>query len=245
MLNSLSTLLHLHLLYPTTITNTHCITCNVHESQLHWLTCPTSQILSSVISNTIQQFFNSSHLDIIYIQLQNLYTELNNYSCLFLNFITNNNINIYSTIYRFVLNTLILTIQKYTNTNQTTTDITIKFLIQLSQNIYNQIWKPYCTKLANWKQQHNISTRPTHIQTNSHNNSNNTEHIHYPRSLYTYNCICGLADQQHVGDEHNICPPIGMAKKKTSIWISEWIKYSTPTNNIINYQITNTLTNRI
>ena len=93
--------------------------------------------------------------------------------------------------------------------------------MKLSDEIYNQIWKPYCIKLANWKHQHNILTRPAHIQSNTRNNSNNTRSTHYPRSLYTYNCICGLADQQHIGDEHNICPPTGMMKKKTSIWISK------------------------
>ena len=221
MLNSLPTLSHLHILYPTIITNTNCITCNIYESQVHWLTCPTPQILSSVISNTILQFFNSSRLDITHIQLQNLHTELNNHSCLSLNLITNNNTNIYSTIHGFVPNTLILTIRKYTNTNQTATDITIKFLIQLSQNIYNQIWKPYCIKLSDWKKQHNIPNRLSSNQPTSQNNTSTT--VLWTRTLYTYSCDCGLPDQKHTGDFYDtyICSPQGKANKKLLKWIPE------------------------
>ena len=167
-----------------------------------------------MMNNTIQQFFNSSRLKVTNTELQELHNKLFNHQCLALNNYNPNHTNVYTTLQEYVSQLLIQTIREYTDSNQTATNITIKFLIKLSHNIYNQIWKPYCTKLANWKQQHNIPTRPTHIQTNSCNNSNNTEHIHYPRSLYTYNCICGLADQQHIGDEHNICPPIGMTKKK-------------------------------
>ena len=50
---------------------------------------------------------------------------------------------------------------------------------------------------------------------------------------------------QHIRDNYNICLPLGRARRKISIWITEWIQYSTPTNNIINYQINNTITTQI
>jgi len=113
----------------------------------------------------------------------------------------------------------------------------IKFLIQLSQNIYNQIWKPYCIKLSEWKQQNNI---PNQLSRNQSTNSNNTSKpTSQTRISYTYNCTCGLPDQQHTGDFYNsyICPPQGKANKKLLKWLSEWINHSTPTNNILYYQI--------
>src|SRR6185295_7630172 len=80
MLGILPTLSHLHSLYPTIYPNSYCITCNTFDGQLHWLLCPNSQTLNSTITNTIQQFFNYSWLDITTIQLQELYNKLTNHS---------------------------------------------------------------------------------------------------------------------------------------------------------------------
>ena len=129
MLGILPTLSHLHSLYSTIYSNSYCIICNKYDSQLYWLLCPNSQILSSTIVNTIQQFFNYLRLDITTIQLQELHNKLTNHSCLSLNNLIRNYTNIYTTIQGFVLITLINTIQEYTTNNQLVTDIIIKFLI--------------------------------------------------------------------------------------------------------------------
>jgi uncharacterized protein YqfB (UPF0267 family) len=160
MLGILPTLSHLHSLYPTIYPDKYCISCNTYDSQLHWLTCPNSHILNSTIINTIQQFFNNSRLDITTIQLQELHDKLINHPSISLTNLSRNYTNIYTTIQGFIPITLINTIREYTTSNQSATDTTIKFLIQLSQNIYNQIWKPYCIKLSEWKQQNNIPNQP-------------------------------------------------------------------------------------
>ena len=139
MLGILPTLSHLHFLYPTIYSNSYCIICNTNDSQLYWLLCPNSQILHSTIINTIQQFFNHSQLDITTTQLQELHNKLTNHSCLSLNNLIRNYTNIYTTIQDFVPNTLINTVQEYANSNYLATNNTIKFLIQPSQNMYNQI----------------------------------------------------------------------------------------------------------
>lgn len=185
----------------------------------------------------IQQFFNYSWLDITTIQLQELHNQLTNHPCLSPNNLIRNHTNIYTTIQGFVPFSLINTIREYTTSNQLATDITIKFLIKLSQNIYNQIWKPYCIKLSEWKQQNNI---PNQLLCNQQTNYTNTfRSSTQARTVYTYSCTCGLPDQQHTGDFYNsyTCPPQGKANKKLTKWISEWINYSTPTNHILHYQI--------
>jgi len=139
MLNILPTLSHLHLTYPATFSNINCISCNAHEGQWHWLTCPNTPNLSFMMNDTIQQFFNSSRLEVTNTKLQELHNKLFNHQCLALNNCNPNNTNVYTTLQRYVPQLLIQTIREYTDSNQTATNITIKFLIKLSHNIYNQI----------------------------------------------------------------------------------------------------------
>ena len=88
------------------------------------------------------------------------------------------------------------------------------------------------TNLSQWKQQNHIPPRPNHSTTTTHiTNTRNTTQLRIPN---TYSCLCGLPDQQH---NNNICPPLGKAIRKISLWTITWIKYSTLTNNILYYQI--------
>ena len=53
MLNILPTLLHLYLTYSAAFSNINYISCNAHEQQWHWLTCPNTPNLSFTINDTI------------------------------------------------------------------------------------------------------------------------------------------------------------------------------------------------
>ena len=79
--------------------------------------------------------------------------------------------------------------------------------------MHEQLWKPYCAKLAEWKSANNIPKNFAHKQ-KSPQKSSSRSHI-----IYTYNCPCGSSDQKH--DEiDQTCPPLGQAQKKISIWIN-------------------------
>ena len=69
MLNLLPTKQHLNLLYPSIITGINCIQCNTRETSIYWLICSHGISFSSIITTMIQQFFNSTRLDITNMQL--------------------------------------------------------------------------------------------------------------------------------------------------------------------------------
>lgn len=232
LLNSLPTLSHFHNLYPNIYTNINCISCNTYEHSYHWIICPNSTPISSIISQTITQTLTPNSIDLSEHQLSQLHYLLLQLPCLSPN--TPNPANhpdFYTTIRGYIPKAIIDSINTYTNSHKAALNITIKFLLKLSHNIYEQIWKPYCTNLSNWKKIHNI---PHRIQppTSSTQSTHTTSRL---RIQYTYNCICGLPDQKHI--ETNTCPPLGLARRKINIWSDMWIKYSTSTNQILNIQI--------
>ena len=236
LLNILPTLANLHALYPTNFPTINCITCNIHEHPFHWLLCPNTSTLNNIIHQAILDNINTSLLDITTTDLQILQTRLIQNPNLSLTSTSSHQTNIYTTLQGFVPIDLISTIRPYTSSNSEATRITIKLLIKISQQIYEQIWKPYCIRFSQWKKTHNIPTynytRQNSIPRKPRNHSQNTLQ---PRQHYTYSCICGLPDQQH--SDNNTCPPLGKALRKIDLWINEWILYSTPTNHILHYQI--------
>src|SRR5690242_11330760 len=137
MLGILPTLPYLYIQYPDIFPNTNCIICKNHKGHTHWLTCPGLPDLKLTIKDTIQEFFHSSRLDIMTSQLHDLHNKLSNLYCLSLNQQQSNNINIFTTIKGYIPLLLIQTIQEYTDSHKAAITITIKFLLQFTQNIYN------------------------------------------------------------------------------------------------------------
>ena len=87
-----------------------------------------------------------------------------------------------------------------------------QILLKISIETYDQIWKPYCERFAEWKKQHGIPT---------HNTVNTTQTSTYRCNQsqcrkFTYSCSCGLADQLH--DENRNCSPKGQAVQKVQLW---------------------------
>ena len=181
---------------------------------MYWLQCPNLTNINTVITNTIPQFFHPTWLETTQAQLHELYNKLYNHECLVLNNTRHNNTNIYTTIQGFIPITLIQTIREYTDSNDIAITLTIKFLLQISHNIYDQIWKPYCEKVAEWKHNNNIPTQPVYNQRNT--TTPHSSSFHYTRLTYTYNCTCSFSDQQHTGNYYEICPILSKIMQKTS-----------------------------
>src|SRR5690349_2615177 len=135
--NLLSILPNLHSIYPQYFPNINYISCNSHESQMHWLTCPNASNLNTIITNTIQHFLQTSRLDITNTQIQELHDKLTHHPSLSLTYYNKNNTNIFTTIQEFISTMLIQTIKEYTDSNKTAMNTTVQLLLQLSQNIYN------------------------------------------------------------------------------------------------------------
>jgi len=235
LLNILPTLTNLHTLYPQHFPDNNCITCNTHEHSLHWMLCPNPTKLNNIIQQTIHNTISS--LDIPTHDLLDLQYTLTQHPCLSFNNTTSLQTNIFSTLQGFIPTDLITTFRQYSFSHQESTTMTIQLLTKISQQTYEQIWKPYCSRFSQWKKDHNIpsyncKTYNKQQRTRNHHPQNR---IQTPKSLYTYNCICGLPDHQHT--DNNTCPPLGQALRKIDLWIKEWILHSTPTNHILYYQI--------
>jgi hypothetical protein len=186
--------------------------------------------LLSIIQQAIKDTFTQQVLDISVTELSVLYYNLIHHYCLsFIQPPTSISPSIYSTLQGFIPIPIINTITQTNTSTKIATQLTITLLSKISQNIHNQLWKPYCTKLANWKKTNNI--QPQH--TTYHSTSNQ---LSYTRTPYTYSCICGMPDQQH-NDIDNRCPPVGLAIRKIEIWLDNWINFSTSTNSILHIQI--------
>jgi hypothetical protein len=232
LLNILPTLHHLYELYPDSFQHNNCITCQAPEHQLHWLLCPNPTNLTSIITETISETINNNSLpDITQSQLQQLNHLLTQHNSLSVNNAHRGQSNIYTTLQGYVPTDLITTIRPYTTSHQTATSITTKLLTKISQKIYDRIWKPYATKLAQWKKDNNITPNNRSTTHRRFYNYSNQHHNLY----YTVCQLCGLSNQLHTED--NNCPPLGNALRKIDLWSVHWILYSYPTNNILYYQI--------
>ena len=234
-LNILPILFHLHNLYPEVITSNSCITCHASEHSLHWILCPNPILLTNLIQETIAETI--THItDITTTQINKLQEILTQHNSLSLSNITLQQTNIYTTLQGYVSISLISSIRPFTQSQTEAKNITTKLLHKLSQKVYEQIWKPYCKKLAQWKKDNNILQHTREKQQRPiRTNYNDTYYINR-NQLHSTTCnLCGLSSFKHT--DPNTCPPLGHALCKINIWLDHWILYSYPTNNILYYQI--------
>ena len=233
LLNNLPTYSHLHSILPNIFPSPNCFHCNLPVSSTHWLTCQNTSLLNQIIHSAISKVTQSADTDLPPHQLSDLiraiYTHPSfNPTPTFLD-----PYSLYSTIRGLVPAPLIQSLQPFNIPYKQASQIVIKTLLEISDEVYEQIWKPYCSTLAQWKKTNNISLR--------HNSSQPLPVHHFPRAkprrrtAPTYHCPCGFPDQLHT--DNNTCPPLGQASRKISIWSTMWIKYSTPINHILTIQI--------
>jgi hypothetical protein len=193
--------------------------------------CPNYNLLLSIIQNTIQNTISTQTLEISNHQLQNLHQLLINHECLSFNQTFNSNsLSIFHTLQGFIPTAIIDTIAQHSDSHNTAVQLSTKLISNISTKIHEQLWIPYCNNLAEWKKHNNINIQQTTL------NLQPRTRAPYIKNYYTYSCICGLPDQQH-SEFDNKCPPLGLARRKIEIWTFNWIKYSTPSNYILNIQI--------
>jgi ribonuclease HI len=232
LLNNLPTLSHLHLFYPNIIKTNQCISCSQTDNSTHWLFCSNTQTVFDIIKSIIKSNLTIDNLDIQSSQLQYLHNLIINHHSLQFPLPFSNDISLHQTIIGLVPKELIQILYPYTESHKSAYQLIVSILIKLSESIYEQIWKPYCTKLSEWKQANNINLKKKNPLTTTRKKKNKSKHDH--NNLQTINCICGYPENMHI---NSLCPPEGLAQHKIDIWSIEWVKYSIPTNNIINIQI--------
>ena len=105
-------------------------------------------------------------------------------------------------------------------------------MLDINEQIYDQIWIPYCFNFSTWRKNQNL---PTHNPYTNNRQTNNYHSKSYKYKNYTYSCICSQPDELHT--LLNTCPPIGQVIRKIDIWSTFKAKFSTSTDYILTIQI--------
>ena len=231
LLNELPTHSLYHNLYPTTFQHTICFHCGALDSPLHWLNCSSSTLLQYIINTCINQYLNSTEVDLIPDQKTELIQLIQQHEAFNLVAVHQSSHYLELTLKGLIPNSLIRTVQNFHIPYKQASHIIIELLLKINEQVYEQLWKPYCTNFSNWRKHYQI-TYPYSKPRDIPSTNNRTSH---PRIKYTYSCLCGTADQLHSYSGN--CPPMGQAHKKISIWYIYWIKYSITLNFIPSIRI--------
>jgi ribonuclease HI len=120
-----------------------CHQCNQTSSSLHWTLCPSTHTIYHLISNSLNCILNATALDMSANSVSNLHQEI-----LTLNSFKLHNFShlpsLISTLSGLVPIDLISTIYNTSIPYRIATSLSIKFLLHLNQQIYKQLWIPYC-----------------------------------------------------------------------------------------------------
>ena len=230
LLNILPTHAYFHNIYPYLFTSPNCFSCNNLDSSSHWYMC-TSHTLTQIINSTIHNTLSNSNLDLSSSQLYNLIYTISSHPAFHPQPSQLYPFSLHSTLKGLIPISLIKSLDPFDISYFNASQLIIKLLLNIFDQLYNNIWIPYCTNFSQWKKLHHIPLYP-HQQllpqssTHSSNKRNKTN--------YTYNCPCGFADQLH--SESNTCPPLGQATLKLNTWSTLWIKYNIPINHILTIQ---------
>ena len=187
LLNNLLTISQLHKYYPNIIKTKQCIFCDQSDDSIHWLFCPNPQLIFDIIKSNIQFNFTTSNLDVSSSQLLHLQNSFINYHSLQLPQPFSNNISLHQTITGLIPNDLIQLLYLYTDSHKSAHQLITSLFIKISESIHEQLWKPYCAKLSEWKQTNNIKLHKQNSQANNiqlrplltHNHSNSNELLVY------------------------------------------------------------------
>jgi hypothetical protein len=235
LLNELPTYFSFHNIYPTIFTNTNCFRCNLPDSHSHWLTCLNPSLITNIINSSIQHILSKADLDLSTSQLHELIRKVQKHPSFDRIPFQANSFYLDLTLKGLIPKALIETIHNYNIPTKIASQIIIQTLLDINDQIYNQIWKPYCIDLSNWKKNNNITSLQTRNTHNTLQQIQQTRHYKRLHTNYTYSCLCGIADQLHL--RSNTCPPIGQAIRKINIWSTLWINHSTSYNHILTLQI--------
>jgi ribonuclease HI len=230
LLNILPTHAYLHSIYPSIFISPNCFSCNHPDTPSHWYSCPDNTLLTQTINTSIHDIISNNNLNLPPYQLNNLIHTIISHPSFNPSPSQLYPYSRYSTLKGLIPVTLIQSLDPFEISYSQASQIIIKILLKISDQLYNNIWIPYCSNFSHWKRAREIPSR-----------INNIPHTPLPprnhrnRITYTYSCPCGFADQLH--SDSNLCPPLGQASLKYNIWSTLWIKYNTSINHILTIQI--------
>src|ERR1043165_8237556 len=152
LLNELPTQVFLHNRYPSIFTDTNCFKCNLPNSPTHWCSCSnTFNTLSNIIYTSVNQILLKTDLDLSPSQLQELVSKICHHPC-FDRILFQSNLHFIDiTLKGLIPKSLIEVIRNFNISSQSASQLVIKTLLHINEQIYERIWKPYCIEFSNWK----------------------------------------------------------------------------------------------
>ena len=176
LLNNLPTYSYLHTIFPKILLSPNCFHCNLPVTSSHWLTCQSSTHLKQIIQSAISEVINNADTDLPSAQLSNLIQSIYTHPSFdpVPTFLDPYSLN--TTIKGLIPTPLIQSLQSANIPYKQASQLVIKILIKTSEEIYEQIWKPYCSAFANWKKTNNIILRHNLTKPQQHPTSNTKLH---------------------------------------------------------------------
>ena len=149
LLNDLPTYYHLHTTFPKIYYAPTCFSCNNTDSTSHWLTCYDPQTLNKIVHSSINTII-TKHLANSPIALIRAFTEIikSHPSFNYPQHSLPHTHSLLGTLKGLISSHLVQTLATLEIQPREARDIIIQILLQISSEIYEQIWKPYCKKFA-------------------------------------------------------------------------------------------------
>src|ERR1043165_6336878 len=148
--------------------NANCFRCNLPDSNLHWLTCSNPSLITNIINSSIQHILSKTDLNLTTTLLHELIRKIQNHPSFDRIPFQTNSFYLDLTLKGLIPKALIETIHNYNIPTKIASQTIIQILLDINDQIYSQIWKPYCIDFSNWKKTNNITSLLT---SNSHNTS--------------------------------------------------------------------------
>ncbi|RIB14939.1 hypothetical protein C2G38_2193640 [Gigaspora rosea] len=189
--------------YPNT-----CHLCQQASEPLHWIICPTSEPLFQLIKDFLAHILSPNKLEITNLAAENLYTQIMNLNSFQIHQLPNQP-SLLSTLSGLISLDIISTLYELTTSSKSACSLTISLLLHINQQIYTNIWIPYCISRS---QNQALYSQASSSLSSTFSISNSSKNIQ---------------------DSYNHIFDISLQKIET--WLYKWIKFSTPSSDILTY----------
>ena len=147
LLNILPTHAYFHNIYPYLFTSPNCFSCNNPDSSSHWYMC-TSHTLTQIINSTIHNTLSNYNLDLSSPQLNNLTYTISSHPAFHPQPSQLYPFSLHSTLKGLIPISLIKSLDPFDIPYSNASQLIIKLLLNIFDQLYNNIWIPYCINFS-------------------------------------------------------------------------------------------------
>jgi hypothetical protein len=231
--------------YPKTFgNNENCFDCGCSESNDHWIECGRSIDIKDIIENSIKKKIKEEHVGLSSKETEVLKERIAKHEA-FQSYHPNNAKGCREmTLKGLIPRNLITTFGELGVPAKEATKTLLGVLNEINDEIYSKIWKPYCTKLAEWKLSKGIKkinydklrkedSERHKRNKNGNNKRNRQDNVIMKKRRQASAVLCTKCKEPLQHHDEDGCPPIGVAKRKYWEWCPRWAKRSESIGSIL------------